>query len=65
VMRNPLFFFRGNFIGSDIETPVDLHGITVDDFAGKELGQFHRCCAFPDSGGSEDTDEIFFVRWQF
>ena len=41
-MRNTLHFFRCHLCGTDIHSPVDLHGICGNDFPADFLCKRHR-----------------------
>jgi hypothetical protein len=42
MMGDPEPVFGGSFGGPDIEAPVELEGVAIDDFAAEFLGQAQR-----------------------
>jgi len=64
-MRDALSFIRGDFICSDIEAFVDLHGIAVNDLTPCFFGEVHRDGTFSNPCGPQDDDEIFGFIMQF
>ena len=57
--------FQRGFVGADIEAPIDLHRVTVDDLAADGSGQVYGRSAFSDAGRADDEDQMFDVRSQF
>src|SRR6185295_4004834 len=43
--------------GADVEAPVDLQGVGVDDLAGEPLGERHRQGALAGGGGADDGED--------
>jgi hypothetical protein len=64
MVGNPLLFGRSRFGRADVQIPVDLHGISVDDFQGELSGQCQSNFGFPDTGRALDDDylRLFYAR---
>ena len=54
VMRNPAALTREEFCRSNIESPINLYGIEVDDFTAETLGDVERQGTLARRGGAED-----------
>src|SRR5579859_2901210 len=57
MVRNAATVFDASLRGSDVESPIDLHRIAVDDFASEALREMQREIGFSRSGRPEDGDQ--------
>ena len=56
MVGNPALLVRLDFVGADIEAPIDGRGIAADDFAAMPQGQFDRERALACGGGTQDGE---------
>ena len=56
MMRNALGFGGSNFCGTDVHTPIELHGIGVNAFTPQFFGERNGQSAFSGAGGANDSE---------
>ena len=65
MMGDILSLLQRDFIGADIESAVDLHGVAAYDFSEELFGQPDGHLAFADSSWSYEDEQVFFFIFQF
>jgi hypothetical protein len=54
-----------DLVRSDIEPPVYLHGVAVDNLSLEKVSEMDGCPALPYPGGAQDDDKVFAFSFQF
>src|ERR1041385_3969756 len=58
MMRNSAALFQRHFSGRNLNFPIDLNGIAVDDFAVEAQRDLNSKFAFPGSSGANNCDDV-------